>query len=72
MKDPICNNKPRSLDDLKMAITVQFSVMNSNKELCVRVCESIISRMTKCIELNGWQFEHLLQSFILIVLSINL
>ena len=60
MKDPVYNNKPYSLDDRKMAITTQFNAINSNKELCTRVCESVISRITKCIEQNGWQFEHLL------------
>ena len=60
MKDSIYNSKPLSLDDLKMATTTQFSAINSNKELCVRVWESDISRMTKCIEQIGWQFEHLL------------
>ena len=60
MKDPVYNSKPRSLDDLKIAITTQFNDINSNKELCFRVRESVISRKTKCIEQNGWQFEHLL------------
>ena len=73
MKDPVYNSKPRSLDDFKMAIATQFDGNNSNKELCARVCESVISCMTKCIEQNGWPFEHLLQSFIRVVVnSINL
>ena len=60
MKDPIYNSKPRSLNDLKMAITTQFNGINSNKELCARVCKSVISGMTKCIEQNNWLFEDLL------------
>ena len=60
MKGPVYNSKPGSLDDLKMAITTRFNAINSNKELCARVCESVISRITKCIEQNVWQFEHLL------------
>ena len=58
MKDPVYNIKPHSLDDLKIAIMMQFNAINSNMELCTKVCESIISRMTKCIKQNGWQFEH--------------
>ena len=60
MKVPVYNSKPYSLDDLKMAIMTQFNAINSNRELCARVCESIIFHMTKCIEQNGWQFECLL------------
>ena len=73
MKDQVYNSKPCRLDDLTMAITTQFNTINSNKELCIRVGESVISCMTKCIQQNGWQFEYLLKSFILVVvLSINL
>ena len=57
MKDPVYNCKRCRLDDLKMAITTHFNAFNSNKELWVRVCELVISRMTKCIEQNSWQFE---------------
>ena len=57
-----------------MAITAQLNAINSNKELCARVCESVISRMVKCIEQNGWQFEHftilLLTSLALSVITI--
>ena len=60
MKDPVYNSKPHSLNDFKMAITMQFNAVNSNKDLCTKVCESVISHMTKCIKQNGWQFDHLL------------
>ena len=43
-----------------MAIMMQFNAINSHKELCARVCESIISRVAKCIKQNDWHFEHLL------------
>jgi hypothetical protein len=60
MKDPVYRCKPRNLDDLKNAITTQFNAIHSNKELCAKVCESVISRMNICIEQEGRQFEHLL------------
>ena len=28
MKEPVCNSKPRSLDDLKMAIMTQYNAIN--------------------------------------------
>ena len=62
MKDLVYNSKACSLDDIKLAITMQLNAISSNRELrvCARVCESVISHMVKCIKQNGWQFEHLL------------
>ena len=57
MKNPVYNSNTRSLDDNKIAITTKLNAINSNKESCARVCESVISRMVKCIEQNGWDFE---------------
>ena len=53
-KDPVYNSKPHSLDDFKIAIMTHFNDINSNKELCTRVCEFVISSVTKCIQQNGW------------------
>ena len=72
MKDVVYNSKLRSLDDLKRLLRRSLMQLTQTRSYAP-VCESVVSRMTKSNEQNGWQFEHLSQSFILVVvLSINL
>ena len=60
MKDPVYKTKPRTLDELKAAITNEFHTINGNKALCRKICNSVRSRMEACVAQEGLQFEQFL------------
>ncbi len=57
VKDRVYSRTPRSIDDLRAYITDALADIDRNKEFCQKVCRSVLSRCTECIEANGLQFE---------------
>jgi hypothetical protein len=57
LKDIVYKSKPRTLSDLKQSIISAFSSLDS--DLCKKVCESVPERLQRCIDADGYQFEHL-------------
>lgn len=57
LKDIVYKSKPRNLSSLKQSIISAFSTINS--DLCQKVCESVPDRLQRCIDADGYQFEHL-------------
>ena len=50
-------DKPESLAHLKQSIGLAFQT--SDFDLCEKVCQSVPSRLQRCIDVDGHQFEHL-------------
>jgi hypothetical protein len=57
LKDIVYKNKPKSLQDLRQSIILAFQTIDS--DLCKKVCESVPERLTRCIDADEQQFEHL-------------
>ena len=57
-KSVVYQNRPRTLDDLKDAITTESQGIST--ETLNRVKDSFIKRIDACINAEGEQFEHLL------------
>ena len=57
-KSVVYQNRPRTLDDLKDAITTECQEIST--ETLNRVKDSFIKRIDACINAEGEQFEHLL------------
>ena len=57
LKDRVYRRKLRSIEELKNAITMEVSAMNSN--LCQTMCRSVTDRLRQCLAVEGQQFEHL-------------
>ena len=55
LKGRVYRRKPRSIEELKNAITTKISAINSNH--CQTVCRSVTLR--RCLAVEGQQFEHL-------------
>ena len=59
LKDKVYSRKPRSIDDLKNYINDAFQEINTQRDLCKNVCQSIRGRLQSCVTCDGKQFEHL-------------
>ncbi|CAI9738112.1 XP_014784835.1PREDICTED: uncharacterized protein LOC106879674 [Octopus vulgaris] len=57
MKDRVFKSKPTTLDELQAAIVTEFELINANKVLCRTICNSVLTRMEKCVAQEGHQFE---------------
>ena len=57
LKDRVYRRKPRSIKELKNAITTEISAINSNH--CQTECRSVTDRLRRCLAVEGQQFEHL-------------
>ena len=60
VKDKVFSSNPTTLENLRAAIIRELAVIDNNKELCAKVCESVLGRMDLCVQQNGLQFEHLM------------
>ena len=56
LKDLVYSLKPKTIPELKQAISSKFSVINV--EMCQKVCRSVAGRVQHCIEHKGEHFEH--------------
>lgn len=59
VKDKVFSRKPRTVDDMIRCIREACQEIDDNKELCVKVCSNIASRLQECVNNEGRQFEHL-------------
>ena len=57
LKDRVYKRNPRSIEELKNAITMDISKINAN--LCQTVCRSGTACLRQCLVVDGQQFEHL-------------
>lgn len=57
LKDKVYGRNPRNINDLKIAITEEMQAISP--ELVQKVCRSVPGRYQKCIDNNGYHFEHL-------------
>lgn len=57
MKDRVYGRNPRSIEELKDAITTEISAIDVN--LCKTVCRSVTDRLRQCLAADGQQFEYL-------------
>jgi transposase len=55
LKDLVYNRKPQTIEELTAAIT--DGVQSIDNELCQRVCQSVSSRLQKCLNSDGHHFE---------------
>ena len=58
LKDKVYSHNPITLDQLRSLISQQLQTIDIR--LCRKVCRSVQDRMAKCIQNEGWHFEHLL------------
>lgn len=58
VKDLVYVKKPLSLGDLKQFISEAFHDIDANKDLCRKICRSVLSRCEECSKAEGNQFEH--------------
>jgi len=63
MKNSAYSNNPRTIDELKMAITEY--IRNVDRAILNTVFENTVGRVNKCLESGGGHFEHYLQLFVL-------
>ena len=57
IKDPVYSRKPRSVEDLRQFVIDAFA--NLDRDLCTKVCQSVVLRCRECIGAEGFQFEYL-------------
>ena len=57
MKGKVFRAKPRTLSQLQASIKFEFEQINTNKELCRKICNSVLTRKEKCMAQEGGQFE---------------
>ncbi|CAF4694672.1 unnamed protein product [Rotaria sp. Silwood2] len=55
VKDAVYSKKSTSIDQLQNEIVDEFQQIST--DLCKKVCRSVESRLHKCIQADGWQFE---------------
>ena len=58
LKNKVYGRNPRTMDDLKNAITEE--IRSISLDLVNKVCRPVLDRIKKCIEHDGHHFEHLL------------
>ena len=59
VKDKVFSRKPHIVDDMIRCIREACQETDDNKELFAKVCLSAASRLQKCVNNEGRQFEHL-------------
>ena len=64
MKDKVFRRKPRTLSQLQASIKSEFELINADKVLCGKSCNSVLTRMKKCVAQEGRQFEQFYKCFI--------
>ena len=57
LKDMVYSEKPKSIDNLKQIIREKIQLVNSDKDLCKKVCHSVKDRLEKIIKHEGVQIE---------------
>ena len=57
IKNSVYSRKPRSVEDLRQFVIDAFA--NLDRDLCTKVCHSVVSRCRECIKAEGLQFEYL-------------
>ena len=60
MKDDLRSQQFEDNHQLEDAIRQKFSEINNDKDLCRRICRSVLDRCRMCITANGGHFEHLM------------
>jgi hypothetical protein len=56
LKDLVCKNKLRNVDELKDTIRDNFA--DISVELCLKTCLSVVGRVRECLARDGQHFEH--------------
>ncbi|CAF3041428.1 unnamed protein product [Rotaria sp. Silwood2] len=59
VKDHVYAQNPRDINNMKSLIEEEFTLLNSNIELCQVICRSVADRCQICLDNEGKQFEHL-------------
>ena len=57
LKDQVYNLKPKTIPELKTAISDKFHKITI--EMCQKVCKSVAGSVQNCMEHEGEHFEHL-------------
>ena len=57
LKDRVYRRNPRSIEELKNAITTEILAIDAS--LCQMVCHSVTDCLCRCLAVEGQQFEHL-------------
>ena len=57
MKDRVFRGKLRTLAQLQASITSQFEQINTNRLLCHKICNSVLTQMEKYVTQEGLQFK---------------
>ena len=57
LKDKVYSRKLTTLQELKYTIQTEITQLKQQPELLRRVCHSVTTRGTECMEANGEQFE---------------
>ena len=60
LKEMVYSEKPKTIEILKNTIIEKVQLINSNKELCKKVCHSVKHRYETCINVFGNQIEQYL------------
>jgi hypothetical protein len=58
LQDIVCRSNPRDLKQLKMNIT--RAIEEVNEGTLRKVARNMVKHVDKCIEMNGYNFQHLL------------
>lgn len=58
-KEFVYKQRLTNVEDMKRRITDFFSHVNSDPDLCQKVCRSVRNRCERCVNAGGLQFEHL-------------
>ncbi|KAG1703703.1 hypothetical protein GQR58_004165 [Nymphon striatum] len=68
IKDSVYSRKPRSVEDLRQFVIDAFA--NLDRDLCTKVCHSVVSRCRECIEAEGLQFEYLSYKLFALIVTV--
>ena len=60
VKNFVFSKGPETIDQMKNYISEAFRIIDANKELCRRVCQSVARRMECCANQDGGLFEHVI------------
>ena len=59
VKDKVFARKRRTVEDMIQFIIEASQEIDDDKDLCLSVCMSVISRLQQCVKADGKQFEYL-------------
>ena len=57
MKDKVFIGKPRTLSQMQAFIKSEFEQIYANKVLCRKICNSVLTRIEKCVVREKSRFE---------------